>query len=129
MKKISVFLVTVILTMAFTACSGGAKNNETQANEPVKTEVSEQVATPEPEPEAPALKPAEALKNFQDFAKSYADAFNNISKDQKKFYELAGEVSKRIAEMEKIKGDFNKKQSDDFQKALEVIIKVNKGGQ
>ena len=127
MKKITVLLVSAIFVIAFTSCSG-AKKNDASANEPVKTEAAETVNAPEPQPEAPALSPAEMLKSFQEYAKAYGDAFNNISKDLKKYSELAGQSKNRIEEMEKIKTKLNKKQAEDYQKALELVLKVNRGG-
>jgi len=128
MKKISLILVTITLLVVFTACSG-AKKNEAPVEEQVKSENVEAVVEAEPQPEAPALNPAEVLKSFQEYAKAYGEAFNNITKEYKKYSELAGQSQKRIAEMESIKDQLNKKQSDDYQKALDIVLKVNRGGQ
>ena len=130
MKKISLFLFTAILMIAFTACTG-AKKTDAPAEQPVKTDSVAQVAATEPapaEPAAPALSPAEVLKNFQAYAKSYGEAFNNLTKNPKKFSELSKQYKDRIDEMEKIKGELNKKQLADYQKALDIIFKVNRGG-
>ena len=135
MKKINVFLVTAILMIAFTACSG-AKKNDAPANEPVKTEAVATTDKSEPQlvivedtPAAvPAKSPAEMLKSFQEYAKAYGEAFNNISKDPKKYSELAGQSKKRVDEMESIKSELNKKQAEDYKKALEIVLKVNRGG-
>jgi len=127
MKKIIVFLATVVLATAFSACSGG-KKSEASVNETVKSEVVETVADPEPQPEVPALSPADMLKNFQEYAKAYGEAFNNISKDPRKYSELAGQSQKRVSDMEKIKDQLNRRQAEDYQKALELVLKVNRGG-
>ena len=127
MKKISVFLVTAILMVVFTACSG-AKKTEAPAEEPVKTEAVEAPVVSESQPEAPALSPAEMLKNFQEYAKTYGEAFNNLKKDPKKFAELSGQYQKRISEMEKVKSELNAKQLQDYQKSLDIIRQVNSGG-
>ena len=127
MKKISLVLVTIILITVFTACSG-AKKNEAPAEEPVKSENTEAVVATEAQPEAPVLNPAEMLKSFQEYAKTYGEAFNNITKDYKKYTELAGQSQKRINEMENIKDKLNKKQLEDYQKALDIVLKVNRGG-
>ena len=126
MKKISLFLVTAILMIAFTSCSG-AKKTEAPAEEPAKSEVVETVAV-ESQPETPALSPAEMLKNFQEYAKAYGEAFNNLKKDPKKFSELSGQSQKRVADMEKIKSELNAKQLQDYQKAIDIVLKVNRGG-
>jgi len=127
MKKITVFLISVVYVLAFTACSG-AKKTEAPAAEPVKVEVVETVAVPVSQPEAPVLSPADMLKNFQEYAKAYGESFNNISKDPKKYTELAGQSQKRVSEMEGIKDKLNKKQLEDYQKSLEIVLKVNRGG-
>ena len=127
MRKISVFLLTAILMIAFAACSG-AKKTEAPAEEPVKTEVAEMAVASEPQPEAPALNPAEMLKEFQEYAKAYGEAFNNLKKDPKKFSELSGQSQKRVADMEKIKSELNAKQLQDYQKAIDIVLKVNRGG-
>jgi len=126
MKKISVLLVSVILLAVFTACSG-AKKSETPAEETIKVE--DVVATPEPQVEAIAVDPAVALKNFQDFAKEYAEAYNNSKKDPKKYTELAAKSTKIVTEIANLQDQFNKKQLEEFQKAVEVIAKINRGGQ
>jgi len=125
MKKISASICAVVLVMAFTACGGGTKA-KAPAEEPVKTEVVEEVVAPEPA--APALSPAEMLKNFQEYAKTYGEAFNNVSKDPKKYSELAGQSKNRVEEMEKIKESLNKKQLEEYQKSLDIVLKVNRGG-
>jgi len=127
MKKISVFLFTAILMIVFTSCSG-AKKNEAPAEEPAKSEAVETVAASEPQQEAPTLSPAEMLKEFQEYAKAYGEAFNNLKKDPKKFSELSGQSQKRVAEMEKIKSELNAKQLQDYQKSVDIVLKVNRGG-
>ena len=129
MKKISVFLMTAVLIMAFTACSG-SKKNDAPAEESVKVEVVEEVieTVETPQAEAATVSPAEALKNFQDFAKEYAEAFNNISKDPKKFSDLAAKSQKIVTDVAAVAGEFDKKQLEEYQKAIEIISKVNTGG-
>ena len=124
MKKISAFLFTAILVMVFVACNG-AKKTEASAEDSVKNDSIAQVI---PESAAPQLSPAEMLQDFQEYAKAYGDAFNNITKDPKKFTELSGQSQKRVADMENIKNELDAKQLQDYQKALDIIIKVNKGG-
>ena len=137
MKKISLFLVTAIFMVAFAACTG-AKKTDAPAEQPVKTDsVAQtnpaaqtdsvaQVATTEPA--TPALSPAETLKSFQAYAKSYGEAFNNLAKDPQKFSELSKQYQQKINEVEQIKSQLTPKQLQDYQKALDIIIKVNKGG-
>ena len=126
MKKISLFFVTAILMIAFTACNG-AKKTEAPAEQPVKTDTATQVVTAEPAP-APVSDPAEMLKNFQAYAKEYGEAFNNLTKDPKKFTDLSKLSQQKVAEMEQIKNQLNAKQSQDYKKALDIVIKVNNGG-
>ena len=122
MKKIFLLLVTVILTIAFTACSGAKKT------EAANNEVAETVEVSDPQPEAPVLSPAEMLKDFKEYAKAYGEAFNNITKDPNKYSELARQSQKRVEEMEKIKTELDKKQSEEYQKSLDIVLKVNRGG-
>jgi len=129
MKKISVFFVTAILLIAFTACSG-AKKNEAPAEQPVKSDsTTVQITVSDPvTPAAPALSPAEMLKNFQDYVKAYGDAYNNIAKDPKKFTDLSGQSQQKVTEMEQIKSQLNPAQLQAYQKAVNLLIKINKGG-
>lgn len=125
MKKISVFFITAILMIAFTACNG-AKKSETPAPQPVKSDSIPKVVVSEPA--APTLSPADMLKNFQAFAKNYGDAFNNITKDPQKYINLSKQYKQKVDEMEQIKSQLNPTQLQAYQKALAIIIKVNKGG-
>ena len=128
MKKISVFFVTAILMIAFAACSGAKKSEapaeqSTGSDSIAQTVVSDSVTTA-----APTLSPAEMLKNFQDYVKAYGNAYNNAAKDPKKYIELSGQSQKQVADMEQIKSQLNAAQLQAYQKALDLIIKVNKGG-
>jgi hypothetical protein len=49
-------------------------------------------------------------------------------KAPQKFKELSSQYQIKIEEMEKIKSQLNEKQQKEYQKAIELIIKVNKGG-
>jgi len=129
MKKIFVFLFAAILTIAFTSCSG-AKKTEAPAEQPVKTDT---VAVAAPQPAAPdsvvpAKSPADMLKDFQAYAKTYGEAFNNMAKDPKKFTDLASQSQKMVADMEQIKSKLNPAQLQAYKKACDIIIKVNNGG-
>jgi len=124
MKKIFFLLVTAILTIALTACSG-AKKNEATSNDPTKTEIVEPTVE---EPEAPTLSPEEMLKSFKEYAKAYGEANNNKGKDPLKFIELGKESQKRVAEIDKIKDEFNKKQLEEYLKARDIIVQVNTVG-
>ena len=129
MKKISYYLLAAVFAIAFAACSGGTTKSEAPAKEPVKTEPAAVVA-PEPVAPAPApsLTPAEMLKNFQDYAKAYGEAFNSITKDPKKYSDLAKQSQKQVSDMEQIKGKLTPKQLQAYQKALDIVLKVNRGG-
>jgi hypothetical protein len=126
MKKIFTFLFTIVLAIVFTACGGGEKA-KAPAEEPVKSEVVvEKVAAPEPV--APTLSPAEMLKNFQTYAKEYGEAFNGLPKTAAKFSQLAAQSPKKVSEMEQIKDRLNTRQLQDYQKALDIVAKVNRRG-
>ena len=137
MKKISIFLLTIGLSIAFVACNG-TKKTERHVEEPVKNEVVEdaveevveemleEVTAPPPPPLK--LNPESALKAFQEYAKSYAEAYNNIMKAPQKFKDLSSQYQIRIKEMEEIKSELNEKQQKEYQKAIDLITKVNKGG-
>ena len=62
------------------------------------------------------------------YAKEYGESFNNIAKDPKKYSELAGQSKKRVEEMEKIKSNLNRRQAEEYQTYLEIVLKVNRGG-
>ncbi|MDR3340244.1 MAG: hypothetical protein LBT25_09185 [Candidatus Symbiothrix sp.] len=126
MKKMSILLFTVALMVSLAACNG-AKKTEAPA-EVIESDPVELVAEPETPP-AVQKAPAVVLKEFQAFAKEYATAFNNAAKDPQKFMELANQVSQKITDAEQIKDELNSKQQKEFQKAKDLIIKVNKGGQ
>jgi hypothetical protein len=129
-KKISVFLVTAIFVIAFTSCTG-AKKTEVPAEQPVKADTIAAAVTPPPaatDSVAPTKSPADMLKDFQAYAKAYGEAFNNIAKDPAKYSDLAGQSQKRVSAMEQIKDQLNPKQLQDYKKACDIIINVNKGG-
>jgi hypothetical protein len=126
MKKIFIILIAAISVIAISACSG-SKKSETSAQEPANNEPVETVVAPA-EPEAPALSPAEMLKNFQDYAREYGEAFNNLSRNPRRFSELSGQSQKRVAEMEAIKDQLNARQQQDYQRAFDLIVRVNSGG-
>ncbi len=125
MKKIFMILFAVVLMVSFAACNGGKKAEE--AAETIETEVVEEVATPE----APAYvepTPAEALKAFQEFAKEYGEAYNNITKDPQKYTKLASQVQGKVADMERLKIDLTPAQLKEYERALKIITDVNTGG-
>jgi len=135
MKKISVFFVTAILMIAFTACNGAKKTEAPAEQQPVKTDSVTNVAPAAAQdsvaaaaPATPAVNPADMLKSFQAYVKSYGEAYNNITKDPNKFTELSGQSQQKVAEMEQIKGQLNPAQLQAYQKAVELLIKINKGG-
>ncbi|GHT49237.1 hypothetical protein AGMMS49982_02270 [Bacteroidia bacterium] len=78
--------------------------------------------------EAPAVVPAVALKEFKALAKSYGEAFNNISKNPKKFQELAVQVQTKAAEIASISDQLKPAQLKEYEKALKLIADVNAGG-
>ncbi|GAP72005.1 hypothetical protein SAMD00024442_21_56 [Candidatus Symbiothrix dinenymphae] len=78
--------------------------------------------------EAPAVVPAVALKEFKALAKSYGEAFNNISKNPKKFQELAVQVQTKAAEIASISDQLKPAQLKEYEKALKLIAEVNAGG-
>ncbi|MDR3218356.1 MAG: hypothetical protein LBU22_05150 [Dysgonamonadaceae bacterium] len=122
----SVLLFTAALMVSLAACNG-AKKTEAPA-EVIESAPVEVVAEPETPP-AVQKAPDEILKEFQAFAKEYAEAFNNASKDPQKFIGLANQVNQKLADVEQIKEELNSKQLKELQKAKDLVIKVNKGGQ
>ncbi|MDR1682831.1 MAG: hypothetical protein LBS25_05545 [Candidatus Symbiothrix sp.] len=131
MKKIATILFAAGIMTAFTACQQAKKAEEkvettaTEAVEEVKAEVQAAVETPAAEPE---IKPADALKAFQAFAKEYAEAYNNIAKNPVKYTQLAGQYRQKIADVEKVKDKFTPAQVKAFEKSLQIIKDVNSGG-
>ena len=132
MKKIFLFLFTAVIAITFTACTG-AKKTDAPAQQPVKSDTVATVAAPKPAvadsaASVPAKSPADMLKDFQAYAKTYGEAFNNMAKDPAKFTELSAQSQKKVADMDKIKAQLNPAQLQVYQKARDLIIKVNKGG-
>lgn len=119
-------LFAAVLMISFAACGGNKKAD--QPAEVVEVEVIEETVVPQEQATYVEPTPAEALKAFQAFAKEYAEAFNNIAKDPKKFSELANQMQQKVADMERIKVDLNDKQLKEYTKAMELISKVNTGG-
>jgi len=135
MKKISVFFVTAILMVAFTACNGAKKTEAPAEQQPVKTDsitnvtpAASQDSTVAATPATPAASPADMLKSFQAYVKAYGEAYNNIAKDPKKFTDLSGQSQQKVSEMEQIKSQLNPVQLQTYQKAVDLLIKINKGG-
>ena len=125
MKKTSMILFAAALFISFAACSGGSKKSDGTVEEVVETIVDE-IAAPQEDYVVPT--PAEALKAFSDYAKEYAESFNNITKDPAKFQKLASQMQQKVADMERLKIDFNAKQLKEYEKAMELVTKVNSGG-
>ena len=121
MKKISMILFVTTLLLSFTACKGDKKTTEA-TDEVVETTVVEET------PVVAEPTPAEALKDFQTFAKEYGEAFNNMSKDPQKYMKLAGQVQGKVADMARYQVDFTSNQKKDFDKAMKIINDVNSGG-
>jgi hypothetical protein len=124
MKKISMILFAAVLMVSFAACNGAKKTEPTETIETEKVTEVPAIETPDPV----ELAPGEALKAFQEFAKEYGEAFNNITKDPGKYTTLAGQVQKKVVDMERLKGDFTPAQLKDYEKALKIITDVNSGG-
>jgi len=134
MKKISVFFFTAILMIAFSACNG-AKKTDTPADQPVKSDSVTNVVPAAPAdstmaavPATPAISPVDMLKSFQDYVKAYGDAYNNAAKNPQKYAELSGQSQQKVADMEKIKDQLNAAQLQAYQKARDLVIKINNGG-
>jgi hypothetical protein len=125
MKKICMIIFSVALFTSFATCSQ-AKKEESTVKEDVEIVVPE--AVEEVKVETPEVKPADALKEFQAFAKEYTEAFNNIKKDYPKFQKLAGQSVDKVAAVDKFKAQFNKRQMAEYQAARDAVVKVNNGG-
>ncbi|MDR0412992.1 MAG: hypothetical protein LBH61_04230 [Dysgonamonadaceae bacterium] len=123
MKKTIITFFAVAWMVSFAACNETKKTGAENGSEAVETEVAA--------PEAPApveVAPAEALKAFQDFAKEYGEAFNNITKDPGKYTRLAGQVQEKVTGMERRKAELTPAQIKNYEKALKIITDVNSGG-
>jgi hypothetical protein len=121
MKRISLFIFVAALMISFVACSGSKK--EEKATEVTESPV--EVKAPEATPPAPDPTPEEAIKAFYAFAKEYADAYNNITKDPQKFTKLGTQAQEKVADMERLKINFNAKQLKEYEKAKDIIFQVN----
>jgi hypothetical protein len=131
MKRIGMMMFAVVLIASFAACSQTKKgeNEVKDAVESAAVETTQVVEEMKQEAVPEDVKPDEAIKAFQAFAKEYGEAFNNITKDPAKFSALAGQLAEKVAAMEKIKSGFSKKQAADYQSARDLINKVNTAGE
>ena len=125
MKKISLILFTVALMVSFAACSDAKKSSETPA--PVAPAVEEAAQQQEEVVAPPTKTPEESLKDFEAYVKEYAEAYNNKTKDIQKYQKLAMRSQQEVADLERIKIDFNAKQLKRYEKAKENIVKINSG--
>jgi DNA repair ATPase RecN len=133
------YLFVAAITVAFAACSGGKKAETPEESVAIEVETIESAVVDSAAALVDSLgnavatvpqveNPAEALKAFEAFAKEYAEAFNNLAKDPAKFQKLGQELQGKVADMERLKEKFDKKQTEAYTKAVELITKVNKGG-
>ncbi len=128
MKKSLLFLA-VALTVSFAACNKTEKASDNQEAAP-QTEVVELQTNTETEviteePAAPTKTPEEILKGFEQFINEYAEANNNKVKDIKKYQELAKQSGEWAKEVNSIRGELDKKQTERLNKALENLTKIN----
>ncbi|GHT46256.1 hypothetical protein AGMMS49965_23720 [Bacteroidia bacterium] len=94
--KTKSILILAALTVSLAAC------NKSKSKEvvPVNVVTVEEVV---PEPETPAVDPAVALKEFKAFAKSYGEAFNNITKNPGNYSKLAGQVQSKWLKLRQLR--------------------------
>jgi hypothetical protein len=122
MRKTCLILFASALIVSFTACNNVKKTEESA---PVAPETTETV--PQEEVAPPVVKtPEEALKDFEAYVKEYAEANNNKLKDIQKYQTLAMRSQQEVADMERLKIDFNKKQLARYEKAKKLIEEINK---
>jgi hypothetical protein len=106
---------------SFTACNNAKKTEESTS------EVETAEIAPQEEVAPPVVKtPEEALKDFEAYVKEYAEANNNKLKDIQKYQTLAMRSQQEVADMERLKIDFNKKQLTRYEKAKKLIEEINK---
>jgi hypothetical protein len=126
MKKIFLILFTGALTASLVACSGAKKTEESVA--PETTEITQEAETKQEEEVAPATKtPEESLKEFEAYVKEYAEAYNNKLKDVQKWQSLAMRSQQEVADMERLKIDFDKNQLKRYEKAKKIVEQINSG--
>ncbi|MDR0507776.1 MAG: hypothetical protein LBH32_13315 [Dysgonamonadaceae bacterium] len=125
MKKTLFYLLTAALIVSFAACNGSKKTDEKAVTEELKVE---EVATPQEVVAPPASKtPEESLKEFEAYVKEYAEAYNNKVKDIRKYQTLAMRSQQAVADMERIKIDFDAKQKKRYEKARKTVEQINTG--
>ena len=126
MKKISLVLFAAALMVSFAACDNAKKTSEGTTDPASVVETAapqqEEAATP-----VPTKTPEEVLKDFEAYVKEYAEAYNNKTKDIQKYQKLAMRSQQEVADLERIKIDFNAKQLKRYEKAKENIVKINSG--
>ncbi|MDR0834437.1 MAG: hypothetical protein LBN93_09705 [Candidatus Symbiothrix sp.] len=117
-------LILAVLAVSLAACS----NKKTEGAATCCEKADSAVVEVAPVVETPVLAPADALKEFKAFAKSYGEAFNNLTKDPNKYTELAGQVQAKVAELEAIKDKLKPAELKEYEKAKKIITDVNSGG-
>jgi glucose/arabinose dehydrogenase len=129
MKRISMIIFSVAMIISFAACSGAQKKAE-EPKDAAKTAVQKADTLKKAAEETAKVEitPAEALKAFAAYAKEYAEAHNNITKDPNKYTKLARQSQEKVADMERLKIDFTKKQLEEYEKARDIVLKINRGG-
>jgi len=128
MKKFSAILLAAALTVAFAACSGSKKEEAKAPETPESTVVTPTDSATVQEQAVPQEEnPAESLKAFAAFVKEFAEAHNNVAKDPNKYTKLARQVQQKVADMERLKEKFTKKQEADYQKSLDLLKQVTTG--
>jgi hypothetical protein len=121
MRKTCLFLFASVLMISFIACTNEKKAEENVPSAETTVEVPEEEVAPSIE-----KTPEEALKDFEAYVKEYAEANNNKLKDIQKYQKLAMRSQQEVADMERLKIDFNKKQLTRYEKAKKLIEEINK---
>jgi ABC-type glycerol-3-phosphate transport system substrate-binding protein len=125
MRKTCLILFASALMFSFTACNNAKKTEESAPA--AETTVTTETTPPQEEVAPPVVKtPEEALKDFEAYVKEYAEANNNKLKDIQKYQTLAMRSQQEVADMERLKIDFNKKQLARYEKAKKLIEEINK---
>ncbi len=127
MKKYLIVLLSATLLVGLNSCKKESTES-TAADQPAPTEQTTpapETIEPAPEEVAPAKSASEMLKEFEDYVVAYADANNNMTKNPKKYQELAQQSQSWVQDMERVKGDLKPAEVKKYDKLIKDLANIN----
>jgi Asp-tRNA(Asn)/Glu-tRNA(Gln) amidotransferase A subunit family amidase len=121
MKKIFVLMFAAAMFVSFQSCKKDAQKVEDAATEAVQK--VEDAVEDVVDAVVPEIKPADALKAFQDYSKAYGEAFNR--RDYATLSKLGKTFNEELKKIQPFVKDFNAKQKKDYDFSLNILKEVN----